>query len=106
MSKQLKPEQWLELFNIYETLGTKALWYKYATYREIRKNTKYLFFKKYKKFLYHNRDMNTLISMTGEGSKKGTKSGSPKNSKDKIEIWKEFMDKIGKDEVANIFKQW
>ena len=28
-----------------------------------------------------------------------------KNSKDKIEIWKEFMDKIGKDEVANIFKK-
>ena len=37
--------------------------------------------------------------------KKGTKSGRPKNSKDKIEIWKEFMDKIGKDEVANIFKK-
>ena len=50
MSKQLKPEQWLELFNTYETLGAKALWYKYATYREIKKNTKYLFFKKYKKF--------------------------------------------------------
>ncbi|MBQ5500759.1 MAG: DDE-type integrase/transposase/recombinase, partial [Mycoplasmataceae bacterium] len=105
MSKQLKPEQWLELFNIYETFGTKALWYKYATYKEIKKNTKYLFFKKYKKFLYHNRDMNTLISMTGKAPKKGTKSGRPKNSKDKIEIWKEFMDKIGKDEVANIFKK-
>ena len=105
MSKQLKPEQWLELFNIYETLGAKALWYKYANYREIKKNTKYLFFKKYKKFLYHNRDMNTLISMTGKTPKKGTKSGRPKNSKDKIEIWKEFMDKIGKDEVANIFKK-
>ena len=50
MSKQLKPEQWLELFNIYEILGAKALWYKCATYREIKKNTKYLFFKKYKKF--------------------------------------------------------
>ena len=105
MSKQLKPEQWLELFNIYETFGTKALWYKYATYKEIKKNTKYLFFKKYKKFLYHNRDMNTLISMTGKAPKKGTKSGRPKNSKDKIEIWKEFMDTIGKDEVANIFKK-
>ncbi|MBQ5492705.1 MAG: hypothetical protein IIT78_02360, partial [Mycoplasmataceae bacterium] len=66
MSKQLKPEQWLELFNIYETFCTKALWYKYATYQEIKKNTKYLFFKKYKKFLYHNRDMSTLISMTGK----------------------------------------
>ena len=105
MSKQLKPEQWLELFNIYETFGTKALWYKYATYGEIKKNTKYLFFKKYKKFLYHNRDMNALISMTGKAPKKGTKSGRPKNSKDKIEIWKEFMDKIGKDEVANIFRK-
>ncbi|MBQ3621777.1 hypothetical protein II941_03220 [bacterium] len=43
--------------------------------------------------------------MTGKAPKKGTKSGRPKNSKDKIEIWKEFMDKIGKDEVANIFKK-
>ena len=70
MSKQLKPEQWLELFNIYEILGAQALWYKYATYRKINNNSKYLFFKKYKKFLYHNRDMNTLISMTGKAPKK------------------------------------
>ena len=105
MSKQLKPNQWLELFDIYETQGIYALWCKYVDYRKINKNSKYLFFKKYKKFLYHNRDMNTLISMTGKAPKKGTKSGRPKNSKDKIEIWKEFMDKIGKDEVANIFKK-
>ena len=105
MSKQLKPNQWLELFNIYETQGIRALWFKYGAYRKINKNSKYLFFKKYKKFLYHNRDMNTLISMTGRAPKKGTKSGRPKNSKSKIEIWKEFIDKIGKDEVANIFKK-
>ncbi|MBQ3621861.1 hypothetical protein II941_03705 [bacterium] len=43
--------------------------------------------------------------MTGKESKKGTKSGRPKNSKNKIKIWKEFIDKIGKDEVANIFKK-
>ena len=55
--------------------------------------------------MYHNRDMKTLISMTGKESKKGTKSGRPKNSKNKIKIWKEFIDKIGKDEVANIFKK-
>ena len=46
--------------------------------------------------------MKTLMSMTGKASKKGTKSGRPKNSKNKIEIWKEFMDEIDKDEVANI----
>ncbi|MBO6072299.1 hypothetical protein J6P59_01360 [bacterium] len=39
--------------------------------------------------------MNTLISMTGKAPKKGTKSARHKNSKDKI----------GKDEVANIFKK-
>ena len=105
MSKQLKPNQWLELFDIYETQGINALWFKYGAYRKINKNSKYLFFKKYKKFLCHNRDMNTLISMTGKAPKKGTKSGRPKNSKNKIEIWKEFIDKIGKDEVANIFKK-
>ena len=105
MSKQLKPNQWLELFDIYETQGIQALWFKYGAYRKINKNSKYLFFKKYKKFLCHNRDMNTLISMTGKAPKKGTKSGRPKNSKNKIEIWKEFMDKIGKDEIANIFKK-
>ena len=38
ISKQLKPNQWLELFNTYETLGIQALWYKYACYREINKN--------------------------------------------------------------------
>ena len=79
MSKQLKPNQWLELFDIYETQGIYALWLKYGAYRNINKNSKYLFFKKYKKFLYHNRDMKTLISMTGKAPKKCTKSGRPKN---------------------------
>ena len=46
MSKQLKPEQWLELFSIYETLGAKALWYKYATYREIKKKYQIFIFQK------------------------------------------------------------
>ena len=105
MSKHLKPDQWLELFNTYETLGTQALWYKYANYREINKNSKYLFFKKYNKFLYHNRDMNTLISMTGKASKKGTKAGRPKNSQDKLEIWKELITNLGTEEVAKIFKK-
>ena len=105
MSKQLKPNQWLELFNIYETLGTQALWYKYGSYRKINKNTKNLFFKKYNKFLYHNRDMSTLISMTGKASKKGTKAGRPKNSQDKLEIWKELINNLGPDEVAKIFKK-
>ena len=84
MSKQLKQNQWLELFDIYETQGIHALWFKYRAYRKINKNSKYLFFKKYKKFLYQNRDMNTLISMTGKAPKKGTKSARHKNSKDKI----------------------
>ena len=53
-------------------------------HRKINKNSKYLFFKKYKKFLHHNRDMKALISMIGKESKKGTKSGRPKNSKNKI----------------------
>ena len=105
MSKQLKPNQWLELFNTYETLGTQALWYKYVGYRKINKNSKYLFFKKYKKFLYHNRDMNTLISMTGKASKKGTKSGRPKNSKDKLDILKKLVNNLGPEEVAKIFKE-
>ena len=54
--------------------------------------------------MYHNRDMDTLISMTSKAPKK-IKSGSPKNFKDKIKIWKEFIDEIGKEEVANIFKK-
>ena len=66
----------------------QALWYKYAIYKEINKNTKYLFFKKYNKFLCHNRDINTLISMTRKASKKDTKVGRPKNSQDKLEICK------------------
>ena len=41
MSKQLKPNQWLELFNIYETQGIHALWFKYGTYRKINKDTEY-----------------------------------------------------------------
>ena len=39
MSKQLKLEQSLVLFNICEIIGTKALWFKYTIYQEIKKNT-------------------------------------------------------------------
>ena len=96
MSKQLKPEQWLELFNIYETFGTKALWYKYAAYREIKKNTKYFFFKKYKKFLYHNRDMNTLISMTGKAPKKAPNQVVLKIPKIKLKFEKNLWIKLAR----------
>ena len=105
MSKQLKPNQWIELFEIYERLGVQALWFKYSSYKVITPSSQYWFFKKYQNFLYHNRDMETLISMTGKASKKGTKAGRPKNSEDKIELWKEFMHDIGEDEVAKIFKK-
>ena len=70
MPKQLKPNQWLELFNNYETLDTQALWYKYGNYREINKNTKHLFFKKYNKFLYHNRDVSKLTTLWYEKHQK------------------------------------
>ena len=41
MSKQLKPNQWLELFDTCETQGIHALWLKYGTYRKINKATEY-----------------------------------------------------------------
>ena len=49
--------------------------------------------------------MSTLISMTGKTSKKGTKAGKPKNSQDKLKIWKELINNLGSNEVAKIFKK-
>ena len=46
-----------------------------------------------------------LILMTGRASKKGTKSGCSKNSKDKLEIWKELINNLGTEEVVKIFKE-
>ena len=45
MSKQLKLNEWIELFNLYESNNCKNLWIEYA---------------KYKNFM-HNKDMNSLI---------------------------------------------
>lgn len=93
------------MFKIYETLGTQALWFKYSKHNKIIENVKYLFFKKYSNFLHHNKDMNTLISMTRKASKEGTKLGSTKNSKDKLEIWKVLINNLNTEEVVKIFKE-
>ena len=61
MSKQLKPNQWLELFDTYETQGIHALWFEYGAYRNINKNSKYLFFKKYKKIFDCWMNLNHLL---------------------------------------------
>ena len=52
---------------------------------------------KYKKFLYHNKDMNSLISISCKTAKKGSKVGIPKNMQNKHEIWREFLQEIGYD---------
>ena len=105
MSKQLKPNEWIELFNLYESNNCINLWTEYAKYRTVTNSTKWWFKQKYKKFLYHNKDMNSLISMTGKTTKHGNKVGRPKNTQDKHEIWKEFLQEIGYDELSNLISE-
>ena len=106
MSRQLKPNEWIELFKIYETSNLQNVWIKYADYKEkITNSIKNSFKLKYKKFIKSNRDMNTLISMTGKKSTNKRKIGRPKNTQDKIEIWKEFLQEIGYDELSNLISE-
>ena len=74
MSKELKPNEWIE----------------YA---------------KYKKFLYHNKDMNTLISISYKTPKKVIKLLELKNTQDKHEIWKENLQEIGYDELSDLISE-
>ena len=76
MSKQLKPNEWIELFDLYVSNNCKNLWIEYA---------------KYKKFLYHSKLMNSLISVTSNTTKKCSKVARYKNTQDKHEIWKELL---------------
>ena len=106
MSRQLKPNEWIELFKIYETSNLQNVWIKYADYKEkITNSIKNSFKLKYKKFIKSNRDMNTLISMTGKKSTNKRKIGRPKNTQDKHEIWKEFLQEIGYDELSNLISE-
>ena len=102
MSKQLKPNQWIKLFRLYESLGTPTVWIEYAKYKKLTNSSKAWFIIKYRKYLNHNKDMNALISMSGKSSKKGTKAGRPKKDQTKHEIWKKFIKEIGDDELANL----
>ena len=97
MSKHLKPNDWIDLFKIYESSNPKNVWIEFAKYREITSSSKQWFKQVYKKFLYHNRDMNVLISMTGKSSKKGSKIGRPKNSGNRLEYLKELVEEIQKE---------
>ena len=106
MSRQLKPNEWIELFKIYETSNLQNVWIKYADYKEkITNSIKNSFKLKYKKFIKNNRDINMLISMTGKKSTNKRKIGRPKNTQDKIEIWKEFAEDIGIDEFVKIMNE-
>ncbi|MBQ5543348.1 MAG: hypothetical protein IIT97_00200, partial [Mycoplasmataceae bacterium] len=49
--------------------------------------------------------MNTLISMTDKKSNNKRKIGRPKNTQDKIEIWKELAEDIGIDEFYKIMNE-
>ena len=40
--------------------------------------------------------------MSGKPPKKSTKSGRPKKSQTKHEIWKKFINQVGDDELANL----
>ena len=102
MSKHLKPNDWIDLFKIYESSNPKNVWIEFAKYREITSSSKQWFKQVYKKFLYHNRDMNVLISMTGKSSKKSSNIGRPKNSGNKLEYLKELVEEIGYDNFLDI----
>ena len=40
MSRQLKPNEWIELFQIYETSNLQNVWIKYANYKKITNSIK------------------------------------------------------------------
>ena len=105
MSKQLTQNQWMELFQIYETSNLQSVWNKLGIYKKLTNSKKSWFKSKYRKFLSHNKDMNVLISKTGKSVKKTKKLGRPKISKTKEEIWKDVIKELGDDEVASIFKR-
>ena len=49
--------------------------------------------------------MNSLISMTGKTAKKGSKPCRTKNTQDKHDILKEFLQEIGYDELCNLISE-
>ena len=61
-----------------------------------------MIYHKYRKYLNHIKDMNTLISMSGKLHKKGTKSYRLKKSQTKHEIWKKSINQVRDDELANL----
>ena len=54
-------------YSIYiNQITVKNLWIEYPKYKIVTNSIKWWFKQKYKKFLYHNKDMNSLLSMTGK----------------------------------------
>ncbi|MDE5599791.1 MAG: integrase core domain-containing protein [Ureaplasma sp.] len=106
MSRHLKPNEWIYLFELYNNNYEKFIYeFKRITQRRwevywVRKEFK----DKMKNYLY-NYDVEVIMSKTGKSTKKG-KSGRPKNSKSKDTIIKEIIRELPDDLLKEIVKDW
>lgn len=100
--KQLKPEQWLYYFDLYQKDYYKFV-YEYSVIAKRKwenSTTRYYFKSKMNKYLY-NKDIGVLMSNTGKSSKKGKGSGRPNKSlnEERKKIFKIVIDEMDSNEI-------
>lgn len=98
MSKHLKPDEWIYLFDKYKNRKSNILfWLEYSekTNKKITKDVKRWFIQKY--IQYNLGNMEVIYSKTGRSPKKG--NNAAKSKKRKIN-WEEFT----KDEMIKIIE--
>ncbi|MGY6172346.1 IS3 family transposase [Candidatus Mycoplasma pogonae] len=108
MAKQLKLNEWLEAFEIYEksdlSLQTFWEWYCSKFNKKNSKNTKRLFREKYFRFKISN-DMEILKSKSGKAPKKNKGVGRKPKPLTDAELWK-IYNELEDWEKFNFFKRY
>lgn len=81
-------EEWLHLIELYENHDNSFIDELMKDRKSQYNIAKKWFLKKYRKYLYNNRDMNVLLSKIGKAPKKGCVNiGRPRKEKDPKKEW-------------------
>lgn len=107
MSRHLKPNEWIYLFELYQNEYHKFVYeFELITQRKWEnKNIRYIFRKKMQSY-FSSYDIGVIMSKSGKTSKKGKGSGRPKKHRDRKTIIKEIIKELPDDLLNRIVEDW
>ena len=106
MSRHLKPNEWIYLFELYNNNYEKFIYqFRLITQRKWENKDVRKSFRKKMWNYFNNHNIEVIMSKTGKTSTK-KKTGRPKNSKSRDTLIKEIIKELPDDLLKEIVKDW